>query len=304
MKFKLGELVLEEDEVVVNNVRLSIFRTTQHDVERPAILFVHGVACHARNWDAVLRHLDTTHPIVCVELRGHGRSEKQGPYGWGQFGSDLCGVIQTLELSDVIGVGHSMGGHLLLQAASVLSRKFRALLLFEPAVFAPSSYISSQQVKLFDSPSEHPFARRRAIWDSPDAWFDKIRDRTPFNLWTEEALRDHCQHGVESTSDGQYQLRCPPIVEAEASLACADTNVHSLLNSIDVPVKVYRAKVASGFRHPMDNVHSVTWPRLAEHLPQGTDVLLPDLSHFIPMQRPDLVTLELTKCFRETEVEG
>ena len=301
MSVKVGEITLEEDQIVVNNVRLTLFRSTHLDVQTPTILFVHGVACHARNWDATLRRLDTTLPVICVELRGHGRSENRGPYGWGQFGSDLCALIQELQLSVVIGVGHSMGGHLLLQAASVHLKKFQSLLLFEPAVFSPASYVSSQQVKLFDSPSEHPFARRRAIWDSPEAWFDKIRDRTPFDLWTEEALRDHCQHGLESTNDGQYQLRCPPIVEAEASLACADTNVHSLLPSIELPVKVYRAKTASGFRHPMDNIHSITWSQLAEHLPQGTDVYLPELSHFIPMERPDLVASELTELLHEID---
>ena len=299
MDSDVRELGLKEDQAVVNNVRLSFFRSTQLDLRQPTILFVHGVACHARNWDASIRRLDTTLPIVCVELRGHGRSQNRGPYGWSQFGSDLCALIQTLELSSVVGVGHSMGGHLLLQAAAVLTQKFKTLLLFEPAVFQPAAYISSRQVKLFDSPSEHPFARRRAIWESPDAWLEKIRDRTPFNLWTEEALHDHCQYGLEPTKDGQFQLRCPPIVEAEASLACADTNVHSLLSAIGIPVKIYRAKTAAGFRHPMDNIHSVTWPSLADNLPCGKDAHLTDLSHFIPMQNPELVASELAESLRD-----
>ncbi|MCY4095463.1 MAG: alpha/beta hydrolase [Gammaproteobacteria bacterium] len=300
MNSNIGELDLIEDEVVVNNVRLTFFRSKQLVSQTPTVLFVHGVACHARNWDSIIRRLDTTLPIVSVELRGHGRSQKKGPYGWGQFGSDLCALVQTLGLSSVVGVGHSMGGHLLLQAASVLAKKFKALLLFEPAVFAPATYISSQQVKLFDSPSEHPFARRRAIWQSPEAWFEKIKNRTPFNVWTEEALHDHCQYGLEPTSDGQFQLRCPPIVEAEASLACADTSVHSLLSAIAIPVKIFRAKTAAGFRHPMDNIHSVTWPALSGSLSQGMDIHLTDLSHFIPMQRPELVASELTEILGET----
>lgn len=299
MNSNVRELGLTEDQVVVNGVRLSFFRSGELEPRKPTILFVHGVACHARNWDATIRRVDTTLPIVCIELRGHGRSENKGPYGWGQFGSDLCALIQALDLSSVIGVGHSMGGHLLLQAAAVLTRKFSALLLFEPAVFAPAAYISSQQVKLFDSPSEHPFARRRAIWDSPDTWFETIRDRSPFSLWTEEALRDHCRYGLKPTDDGHFQLLCPPLVEAEASLACADTNVHSLLSAIEIPVKIFRAKTAAGFRHPMDNVHSVTWPDLAGSLASGTDTHLTDLSHFIPMQRPDLVASELADRLRE-----
>lgn len=303
MNSNLNKLALTEDQLVVNDVRLTYFKSTEPQPERPTILFVHGVACHARNWDATIRRLDTSVPIVCIELRGHGRSQNKGPYGWGQFGSDLCAFIQSLNLSAIIGVGHSMGGHLLLQAASVMTKKFRTLFLFEPAVFAPAAYISSQQVKLFDSPAEHPFSRRRAVWDSPNAWLEKIRDRTPFNLWTDEALLDHCEHGLEYKNDGQFQLRCPPIVEAEASLACADTNVHSLLTSVEIPVNIYRAKIAAGFRHPMDNVHSVTWPGLVANLPFGSDTHLSDLSHFIPMERPDLVAIELSKYLRANDLE-
>lgn len=298
MKFKVGEISFEEDQVVVNNVRLTFFKSAVLEAHTPTILFVHGVACHARTWDATLRRLNSKFPIVCVELRGHGRSDKHGPYGWGQFGSDLCAFIQVLELSSIIGVGHSMGGHLLLQAASVHLRKFRGLLLFDPVVFAPSAYALSQQTKLFDSPNDHPFARRRAIWDSPEVWYHTIRKKSPFNLWTDEALRDLCEHGLERNRHGKYQLRCPPIVEAEASLASADTNVHSLLPSIEIPVEIYRAKTARGFRHPMDNIHSVTWPQLAESLPKGRDTYLPDLSHFIPMQCPKLVARELSRWDR------
>jgi len=34
---------------------------------------------------------------------------------------------------------------------------------------------------------------------------------------------------------------------------------------------------------------SPTWPELADQFQRGQDVLLPELSHFIPMQDPSLV---------------
>ena len=279
--------------VDINGVKLAFFQADGDSVSEQTVLFVHGLACHARCWDETLRLLGRSCSSVCIELRGHGRSEKRGPYVWGQFGSDLCKFIQELDLVSIIGVGHSMGGHLLLQAASVLTNRFDSLVLLEPAVFHPRAYAEAKTTKIFNAPTEHPFARRKAVWNSPDEWIEAIRDRSPFKRWKPEVLRDHCQHGLEPTDLGQYQLCCPPEVEAETFLNCMDTNIHPMLSLVDMPVTVVRAKTAPGFKHPFDNIHSVTWPDLADSLPQGTDKYRSDLSHFVPMQRPDVVAGEI-----------
>jgi hypothetical protein len=39
----------------------------------------------------------------------------------------------------------------------------------------------------------------------------------------------------------------------------------------------------------MDFAASPTWPKLAAQFARGRDVYLPELTHFIPMQAPDLV---------------
>lgn len=295
----VAPLNFEQKYVNINGLRIAYVQRSGSATEVPTILFVHAVSCHSRDWDATVRRLEASHSVIAVDARGHGRSEKSGPYTWSQLGSDLCSFIHSLDLTSIIGVGHSLGGHPLLQAAATLNRRFKALLLFEPAVYAPRAYESASQAKIFDSPDEHPFAKRRAIWDSPEHWFESIKDRTPFKIWSEEVLWDHCQHGLEWDERGGYQLRCPPLVEAEVMLECVNTDVHHLLSSIDIPVKVYRSKVASGFRHPLDTIHSVTWPKLAQYLKRGRDIHLPDVSHYIPMERPELVADELTSIYGE-----
>lgn len=274
---------------------MAFVERTDNAADSPTILFVHGLGCHARAWDATIRRLDLTQSVISVDFRGHGQSEKSGPYSWSQLGSDLCSFIHSLNLNSIIGVGHCLGAHPLLQAAATVSNRFNALLLFEPAIFAPRAYMSAGQFKMFDSPKEHPYARRRTDWDSPSQWFDTIKNRSPFDIWSEEVLWDHCQHGLERIEEGRYELRCPPLVEAETSLECASTDIHPLLPSVDVPVKVYRGKGARGIRHPLDTIHSLTWPKLSESLRNGSDVHLPDLSHYIPMERPELVAAEVTK---------
>ena len=288
--------------VDARGIRLAYFETKDQPTTNTTLLLVHGLGCHARSWDSTIKLVNTSHRTICVELRGHGRSEKRTPYRWDQFGKDLCSFIQELDLHSIVAVGHSMGGHALLQTAALLTRRFKALLLLEPTVFHPIAYSDVTNPKLYGSLENHPHDERRYLWSSTTEWMESIKDRIPFKLWDSEVLHDHCKWGLEPADNGQLKLCCPPQVKAEATLYTTHNNIHSLLPSVNVPTTVVRAKSAPVFRHPKDTVHSVTWPQLAENLPQATDKQLDEVSHFIPMQRPDVVARELSVYLGDKEV--
>ncbi|MEM7801162.1 MAG: alpha/beta fold hydrolase, partial [Chloroflexota bacterium] len=61
------------------------------------------------------RHSDR-YQVVALDRRGHGKSDflpKDQGYSIQQFASDLVEVVEQLQLSDIIGVGVSMGGGML-----------------------------------------------------------------------------------------------------------------------------------------------------------------------------------------------
>lgn len=275
--------------IEINSVKLAYFELLGDCPDGQTLVFIHGAGCHARCWDAVIRRLGPSCHTIAIELRGHGRSQKQGPYAWGQFGLDACGLIEALGLSSIVCVGHSLGGHVAIQVAARLQDRLDGLLLVDPTVFDPRAYRLGKSAQLFDSPSEHPVARRRRLWNSPLQWFHALKDRNPYSLWDPEILWTHCEHGVQPTESGLFALCCPPLVEAETYLSTADTDVHPLLPGIGIPVRILRAKMAKGMRHPMDSEHSLTWPKLVDRFPNAKDEYLPEVSHFIPMQRPDLI---------------
>ena len=119
-----------------------------------------------------------------------------------------------------------------------------------------------------------------------------FQNRHPYRLWRPAVLRDYCTHGLMPAPTGEgYVLACPPEVEAAVYAGTAEDDIYDAIHGLELPVRVLRARqreaVVPGAL--VDMSFSSTVPDLASHFPRGEDVLLPQLSHFIPMQAPDVV---------------
>ncbi len=254
----------------------------------PVVLLVHATGFHARCWDRTVAALPEGYRVIAVDMRGHGRSERRGPYLWAEFGRDLAELSAGLGLEGAIGVGHSMGGHCVTQVAARAPATFSRLLLVDPVILDPDAYVHRHQE--FATAEDHPVARRRNHWASWEEMYARFADRHPFSLWRPDVLEDYCRYGVRPRPDGDgYELACPPIVEASIYMGNTKTDVHDLIPGIQLPVVVLRGRSREPDSTAMDFSGSPTWPALAAEFPNGRDVYLPALTHFIPMQDPALV---------------
>ncbi len=252
----------------------------------PPLLFAHATGFHGRVWDRIVRQFPNRRALA-IEARGHGRSAKPArPYRWPAFGDDLAAVAESLGLRDAIGIGHSMGGHAVANAASIRPEIFRALILIDPTIFPRSIY--------GQKPFDVSFTlRRKRIFDSPEAMFERFRGRETFLQWQPDILRDYCNYGV-LPQDGHWLLACPP--EAEASIyqesIARDADIHDRLSQVTQPVTILRAARprTSG---SLDLGGSPTDPALASAFPNAREVVLGDVSHYIPMEAPNRVIEEI-----------
>ncbi len=77
----------------------------------PALLFVHGWSCDARYWHAQLSHFSRNHRVITLDLAGHGHSgTTRSKYTMLAFGEDVRAVAKATGSSNLILIGHSMGG--------------------------------------------------------------------------------------------------------------------------------------------------------------------------------------------------
>lgn len=271
--------------ISLNGVELAYFERGHPTEGKPTLLFVHATGFHGRIWDCIAESFPEVH-ILSFEQRGHGRSQNVLIDDWSVLGDDLGAFLSSLSLSNVIGIGHSMGAHSLVDAAAKYGCLSR-LVLLDPVIVSPEAYSSLGVDSTGDG---HPTARRKRHFDSVEEMIERLLPKSSFSLFEPRILADYCRYGLLPSINGGYELACPPEIEASVYMA-GRTNaaIYESVRSLEIPVMVVRAKYGSADRVPGDFSTSPTWPDLASQFKLGKDVYLEDCSHFIPMQKPGLV---------------
>ena len=238
------------------DARIALVRWGEAGSGKPPALLVHGTSFVAEVWDEVAGALASRYAVYGLDRRGHGASHKPGTdrYHFQDFALDLCAVIEALDLSDILGVGHSAGATDLLLAAKLLPRRFSRLFVMEPTVMDPRADRASD-ARLSDQAKAmvQGVLGRRVEFDSAAALFQRLRAAPAFADWSESALWAYIRHGFEALPDGRVRLFCTPEVEAAMLLPIFEAmeqiytgdgrgNPFSWLSEVDCPVCVSTAE--------------------------------------------------------------
>lgn len=261
----------------------------------PTLLFVHATGFHGRIWDQVIAALPACH-CIALDQRGHGHSTGSTVSHWSELGADIAGVIAALDLRDVIGIGHSVGGHTIVQAASGLGSALRQLVLIDPVIFPKQMYGPGKS--LFPKDEGHHSKKRQQHFASVDAMIDALSAKVPMRYFDPAVLRDYATYGTRPAEDGNgVTLRCDPIVEANTfETALSNTGVFEAIAQVAAPVLILRAQEMPG--GPAKDLRaSPSWPGLAGAFSNAREMQAPDWTHFLPMQHPaELAGLIAQEC--------
>ncbi len=251
------------------------------------LVFLHATGFHARCWDAVIEALPE-YSAYALDLRFHGTSGKQGDVEWPIMAADVVAVLDKLDLAGVYLIGHSVGGYLATIAAAERPGRISKLLLVDPVIFSPERYGFAEQLRQMMKPEDNPISKRRNAWEGPEEMYERFKARSPFDLWQDRVLRDYCAHALVS-GDAPRQLACDPLHEVQIYLHQNGAAINAAIPKVKQPVTILRAIEATEADAPFDMSKSPTWPELAAQYANATDEYHPELTHFIPMQAPDLV---------------
>lgn len=96
------------------------------------IFLLHGFTGSGREWEPIIRELDTRFNYVAVDLPGHGKSEAPGDvsiYSPDALNSHLQELISHFTKSKIILIGYSMGGRAALHYSVKNMKNIKGLIL-------------------------------------------------------------------------------------------------------------------------------------------------------------------------------
>ncbi len=98
------------------------------------LLFIHGLGNSLIGWENNIKNLAASFRCIAVDLPGNGLSSKDDyPYSIPFFANCLIDFITTKKLSNIVLVGHSMGGQVAMWMAHLQPNIISKLILIAPA---------------------------------------------------------------------------------------------------------------------------------------------------------------------------
>jgi pimeloyl-ACP methyl ester carboxylesterase len=96
------------------------------------LVFVHCWGCDKSYWEGQLKYFSDKYSVIAIDLAGHGESGlDRKEWSVENYGKDVKAVVEKGNLNDVILIGHSMGGPVVLSAALQLDDKVKALIAID-----------------------------------------------------------------------------------------------------------------------------------------------------------------------------
>ncbi|MCY3539527.1 MAG: alpha/beta hydrolase [bacterium] len=252
------------------------------------LLMAHATGFCKEMWRPVvdsLREQDVAASALAWDVRGHGRAPPlEMPGSWWTFGEDLVEIIGHQESrgrlpETVVGVGHSMGGTVLVLAETLRPGTFSGLVLVEP-VLIPPPFVRNPGLGLAQGA-----ARRRTWFPSRHELVETYLSKSLFQRWHPDVFRAYIDHGFREAPEGGLTLRCEREVEAEVFTTGAECGAFSHLSELEAPTRL----VITG--HSWDLAPALA--ELPEAIPNATTTYMPDQNHLVPMEHPDLVAKEI-----------
>ncbi len=257
--------------------------------EGPPVMLAHATGFHGRCWIPLAEPLAEEFSVWAVDQRGHGAAGKSpdGRYdNWDLFTDDMIFVLD--ELGERLGVGpagwrgmgHSLGGAVLLGAEARRPGTFASLCCYEPVVVRP------MQPPPRGFASRIPMAdiarKRRPTFATRQAARDNYASKLPFSRFDPVALDAYVAFGFVDDPAGGVTLACAREDEASVYEGAPSSGAWESLPAVRPPVAVL------GGEELTDPV-SRALEEVARRLPRAGSRRIPGLSHFGPFEDPALV---------------
>lgn len=173
-------------------------------VRPSSVVCIHGLTQHGGIFEAMGRRLaEAGHPVLAVDLRGHGESGHEPPWDVCTHVRDVLQTLDTHGVRRVAWIGHSFGGLVAAAAAAEETERTERLVLLEPSLrVPPERALRGAEVDRLDW-----------SFESEEGAVNALLGNDRRTAASKEAVAAYARADVRRGQDGRYRFSfCPSAV--------------------------------------------------------------------------------------------
>ena len=163
---------------------LEVYNNPNKQSKDKVLHFLHGNSITPQSYSKLLNYFCETFLVKSFLLRPLWNTKKMPNFkNWTIFLDDYLEAIK--DENNIVGIGHSIGGNLLLKAALIKPEKFRKIILFDPTFITPFkiliwNIICSLNLQSLVLPLIKSAKNKKMHYNSFDEIYSSYRDKKIF----------------------------------------------------------------------------------------------------------------------------
>jgi pimeloyl-ACP methyl ester carboxylesterase len=264
----------------------------------PRVVFAHANGFPPATYRAFLEELNRRFEIAAFAARPlWPGSDPAEITSWHDLADDFVQAMDERRLTQVVGVGHSLGGVLSILAAAGDPALFRALALVDPVVFTGFHSLFWGSLKGLRVGHRLPLIRgarrRREHFPDLDSVYASYAEKSVFSSWEPRVIEDYVRAGFREIDGGGVTLRYTKAWEARI-FELTPASVWSELRRLPMPMLFIRGASSDTFLPGAAD-------RARRELANATVLELEGTSHFLPMESPTRVASTIIDWFQSVD---
>lgn len=247
----------------------------------PVLHFAHANGFPPSTYRKLLGELAKRFHVVTLKSRQlHRAISPSTLVNWDVMADDLVDSLRAAGLSNVVGVGHSMGGVATLIAASRAPELFHSVMALDPVIFSrrDEALVRGTQ-KLGISrwfPPASAARKRREVWPSRHEAGLRYRPKPLFRDFDADCFADYLKCGFTDVGD-EVWLTISRAWEARVFETGPD-DVWGALKKLNVPTTFVRGRESTAFSR-------AAMTRVKKSVPSAQTLETPG-GHLFPLEHP------------------
>ena len=262
-----------------------------HENKKDNLIFVHANGFPPLCYDSILKNLKNSHKIENFLLRPLWKDipDYRNLKSWKIFCKDFEEFLHNSKIKKHIGLGHSIGGNIILHTAIKKPDFFSKIILLDPTLFPPKIIFVWKLLNMFNLQDKFldlskSAKNKKMDYKSYNELYTNYRKKEIFKLINDENLKLYIDSIIQINEDKSiditYSNNWERIIYNKGLLK--DNYIWKNIDTLQIPCLIIRAHKSTAL--PLSSIKKIK--KKNKLIKVET---LRDVTHLFPFEQPEIV---------------